>query len=117
MIVASGDFASLNLYSYCGNGVVMKAQNCGYGESIISNSHFQAIVDGGLTFVKGAASAWAGGAIGGKIGIMVGNFIPIPVVGPAIGFCAGGILGVAVSWVVDDALGYVKDNTLDLIFG
>ena len=70
-----------------------------------------------MTFVKGVASAWAGGAIGGKIGIMVGNFIPIPVVGPAIGFCAGGILAVAVSWVVDDALGYVKDNTLDLIFG
>ena len=48
---------------------------------------------------------------------MVENFTPIPVVGHAIGFCAGGILGVAVSWVVDDALGYVKDNTLDLIFG
>jgi hypothetical protein len=40
---------------------------CVYCDNIQQgNSHFQAIVDGELTFVKGAASAWAGGAIGGK---------------------------------------------------
>ncbi|MBQ2891852.1 MAG: hypothetical protein IJE45_03060 [Bacilli bacterium] len=84
------------------------------------NSLEQALLDGVMSFGVSAASAWVGGFVGanvgGAIGSFIGSFIPIPIVGTAIGFIVGTAIGVGVSWVVDNLLGYVKDEFLEWLF-
>ena len=84
------------------------------------NSLEQALLDGVMSFGVSAASAWVGGFVGanvgGAIGSLIGSFIPIPIVGTAIGFIFGTAIGVGVSWVVDNLLGYVKDEFLEWLF-
>ena len=84
------------------------------------NSIEQALLDGVMSFGVSAASAWIGGFVGanvgGAIGSLIGYFIPIPIVGTTIGFIFGTAIGVGVSWVVDNLLGYVKDEFLEWLF-
>ncbi len=54
----------------------------------------------------GIGSQMAGGAIGAKVGALLGTAIPIPGVGTAIGTAAGFVIGVAGSMAFD----YVYDN-------
>ena len=84
------------------------------------NSLEQALLDGAMSFCVSAASAWVGGFVGanvgGAIGSLIGTFIPIPIVGTVIGFIVGTAIGVGVSWIVDNLLGYVKDEFLEWLF-
>ena len=85
------------------------------------NTLGRALLDGGLTFCKGMASAYVGGLVGanvgGMIGAALGSLIPIPGLGAFIGFVVGTGVGIVVSWFVDDVLGLIKDGIMDITFG
>ena len=85
------------------------------------DSFGEILLDGALTFGISWGAAWLGGVIGsnigGAVGAFLGSLIPIPGVGSFIGFVVGTAVSLLVTWLVKDALSYVKEGLLDAIFG
>jgi len=109
LLGANGDFASLNLYAYCGNNPVARADDGGEFWGTITGAIFGAI-GGAIGAALENKNIFAGAAIGAATGALSGLAVDLSIATGGLAGIAIAAAGGALSSIVEDVSNNIVNN-------